>query len=140
MTNNFLHVVEKDFDDLTSKIVKAWQLPIKVNVYIEDTVGDGIVHFYSPSSEREDGFVSEIYLFSWTDKPKRLKNLIIEKELANQITLHITEWIVIFIREGKFYLDDSKTDFINSFNLEAVADRATRVLNSLYRKYFKEYN
>lgn len=51
------------------------------------------------------------------------------------ITKQIAEWIVVFMREGKFYLSEDEKESIRIFDLEKVSDRATGILEDFFLKH-----
>lgn len=69
------------------------------------------------------------------EPPKNIKKLLIQENISDYITKQIAEWIVVFMREGKFYLSEDEKESIRIFDLEKVSDRATGILEDFFLKH-----
>lgn len=136
MDGKIIRVVDP-LENIGSTTLKALELPIKIDVSIMEEINGGIIHL-STKDKDEYKIVCETYINSWSKKPKGLKELLSLNKTEKYIAGQIAEWIDTFIREGKFYLNESRTEYVCVFDLEQVGDKATRILDNFYKKWNQE--
>ena len=136
MNREILHVLDP-YEYIGSVTIKALELPIRIDVNIIYETGDGIITF-STKEKDEYKFICETYLNIFGNKPEGLKELVVSNGTERYIATQISEWIVTYIREGKFYLDDKRMEYINAFELERVAEKASKILDTFYQQWNKK--
>lgn len=136
MNGKIIRIVDP-YENIGSITIKALELPVKIDVSIIEEIDGGIIHL-STKDKDEYKIVCETYMNSCSTKTKELKELLIFNQTEKYIAEQVAEWIDTFIREGKFYLDERHTEYVCIFDLERVGEKATRILDSFYKKWKKE--
>lgn len=131
--NKILHVVDLGDTTDSSKVIKAWELPITIEVSFDDTYSDGTIRFLTSDKDDKKN-VGEAYIFNTIEKSDKLKNLINKIEIEERIAEQVSEWVVTYLREGKFYLDEERTEYVYVFDLSKVGGKATDVFKNLLDK------
>ena len=129
----YLYITEQGKED-NETIVRALKLPVSVIAHINEN-GTARVELRESLENDKSRFVCE---FQATPTVKIPENLLLgaeEMKIEKVISIAVSGWIAIFLRDGVFCTDSKKETFVHSFDLRDVSKRLSKNLDEVYSKF-----
>lgn len=133
--NQYLYITEEGVDDNES-IVRALRLPVCVIANI-DGKGVACIELRESQEPGKFRFATDFEVFPNSPVPQDINYLVDELQIEKAISIAVSEWITIYLRDGVFCTDSKKETLIRSFDLRDVSKRLSRKLDEIYTKYHK---
>lgn len=127
----YLYISEPGETD-NETIVRALKLPVSVTVNINDK-GTAVVQLKESDENGKFRFACEFEATPSVKVSENMRLVIDEMELEKSISIAVSGWITIFLRDGIFYIDKKKEVFIHAFDLRDVSKRLSANLDDTYR-------
>lgn len=134
----YLYITEAGVDD-NETIVRALRLPVCVIANI-NSKGVACVELRETSDQGKFRFATDFEAFPSMPVPQDINRLVDEMEIEKNISIAVSGWISIFLRDGIFCTDKKNQTFISSFDLREVGKRVSQNLDDVYTKYYDKYN
>lgn len=129
----YLYITEQGKKD-NETIVRALKLPVSVIVHINEN-GAACVELKESLENDKSKFVCEFQAMPTVKIPGNLLLVAEKMKIEKVISIAVSGWIAIFLRDGVFCTDSKKETFVHSFDLRDVSKRLSENLDDVYSKF-----
>ena len=131
----YLYIVEPGEAD-NEKIVRALKLPVSVKVHINEK-GTACVELRECLENGKTRFACGFEAVPSVPIPENFKLRADELKFEDAISVAVSGWIAIFLRDGVFCTDKKTEHLVQTFDLRDVSKRLTANLDEIYHKFIK---
>ena len=126
----FLYIVEPGETD-NETIVRALRLPVSVKVHINEK-GTASVELRECLENGRTRFACDFEAAPSVSIPENFKLQADELKIEEAISVAVSGWIAIFLRDGVFCTDKKKEHLVHTFDLRDVSKRLSANLDRIY--------
>ena len=131
----YLYIVEPGEAD-NEKIVRALKMPVSVKVHINEK-GTACVELRECLENGKTRFACDFEAVPSVPIPENFKLQADELKFEDAISVAVSGWIAIFLRDGVFCTDKKTEHLVHTFDLRDVSKRLAANLDEIYHKLIK---